>query len=81
MRFHIQKLLNNNLITLIDQQAKQILLMPTPIPFHPPPPHPVHQSLIHKLFPLHHHSLHHPIKILLLDLPYDLLKLTQEIIQ
>ncbi|WP_250620929.1 CAT RNA binding domain-containing protein [Bacillus subtilis] len=77
----IQKVLNNNVISVIDEQGKEIVVMGRGIAFQRRPGDPVDESLIDKVFRLEDHSVHERMKMLLLEVPYDVVKVTEEMIQ
>ncbi|AKU31078.1 MULTISPECIES: BglG family transcription antiterminator LicT [Bacillus] len=77
----IQKVLNNNVISVIDEQGKEIVVMGRGIAFQRRPGDPVDEALIDKVFRLEDHSVHERMKMLLQEVPYDVVKVTEEMIQ
>lgn len=59
----IQKVLNNNVISVIDEQGKEIVVMGRGIAFQRRPGDPVDEALIDKVFRLEDHSVHERMKM------------------
>ncbi|MGE6631885.1 BglG family transcription antiterminator LicT [Bacillus sp. NPDC077027] len=77
----IQKVLNNNVISVLDELGKEIVVMGRGIAFQKRQGDPVDEALIDKVFRLEDHSVHERMKLLLQEVPYDVVKVTEEIIE
>ncbi|WP_411345388.1 BglG family transcription antiterminator LicT [Paenibacillus sp. WLX1005] len=76
----ISRVINNNVITALDSQKKELVIMGLGIAFQKRKGDAVDESKIEKVFSLDNRELHDHLKTLLNRIPLDIMSLTEEII-
>lgn len=76
----IEKVLNNNVITVINDQNKELVVMGRGLAFKKKPGDPVEEDKIEKIFTLDNQKLSDKLKALLSEIPMEHMELSEEII-
>jgi beta-glucoside operon transcriptional antiterminator len=77
---NIEKVLNNNVITVMNDQNKEMVIMGRGVAFKKKPGDPVEEDKIEKIFTLDSQKLSDKLKALLSEIPMEHMELSEEII-
>jgi beta-glucoside operon transcriptional antiterminator len=77
---NIHKVINNNVVSVLDDQKKEMVVMGRGLAFKKKPGDPVDEALIEKVFTLENKDVYERFKTLLYEIPMEYMEISDEII-